>query len=154
MGREIERKFLVRGKQWAAGAEGMEYRQGYLSTDKERTVRVRTAGSRGILTIKGLSVGASRPEYEYDIPLDDATQMLDTLCLKPLIEKTRYRVQHGDHLWEIDVFHGDNNGLIVAEVELGAENESFLSPDWLGDEVTGERRYYNANLIEYPYAAW
>lgn len=153
MGKEIERKFLVHGDAWREG-EGAEYRQGYLCTDKERTVRVRTAGDRAWLTIKGITHGATRPEYEYEIPLEDGRQLLSELCVKPLIEKRRYRVTHDNLTWEIDEFFGDNEGLVVAEVELNSEDQAFDKPPWAGDEVTGDPRYYNANLIEKPYKQW
>lgn len=154
MGQEIERKYLVRGDAWRHLAEGTVYRQGYLSTVKERTVRVRTMGDRGFLTVKGITVGATRTEFEYAIPLDDADRMLDELCLRPLIEKTRYLVTHGGHEWEIDEFTGENAGLVVAEVELDSEDEAIALPEWIGDEVTHDPRYFNANLIAHPFTAW
>ena len=154
MAEEIERKFLVRGDGWRAQASGTRFRQGFLSTDPDRTVRVRVAGARGMLTIKGRTVGARRPEYEYEIPLGDAERMLDSLCERPLIEKVRFELRAGAHLWEIDVFEGDNAGLVVAEIELESEDESFERPDWLGEEVTEDPRYFNANLVENPYRTW
>ncbi len=154
MGQEIERKFLVLGDAWRHDAAGTVYRQGYLSTVKERTVRVRTIGERGFLTVKGLTVGATRSEFEYEIPVDDADRMLDGLCERPLIEKTRYVVATGGHDWEIDEFAGENAGLIVAEVELEAEDEAVELPAWAGEEVTGDPRYYNANLIAHPFSRW
>ena len=154
MGKEIERKFLVRGDSWRAGAHGKRYRQGYLSTVKERTVRVRVAGDQGYITIKGITVGAARAEYEYEIPLADANQMLDTLCERPIVEKTRYRLPQDNIVWEIDEFEGDNRGLIVAEVELKDEHQSYPKPDWLGEEVTGDPRYFNANLVAKPFTTW
>ena len=153
MGTEIERKFLVREGAWReAGVE--TYRQGYLSTVKERTVRVRTINGKGYLTVKGITVGASRLEFEYEIPVADAGELLDNLCEKPLIEKQRYKLDHGGLTWEIDVFFGDNEGLIVAEVELQSEDQVFERPDWVADEVTSDPRYYNANLISNPYSNW
>ena len=154
MGEEIERKFLVTGDAWRAQASGTRFRQGFLSTDPDRTVRVRVAGARGMLTIKGRTVGARRPEYEYEIPLDDAEQMLDSLCERPLIEKVRFELRAGAHLWEIDVFEGDNAGLDVPETELQSEDETFERPDWLGEEVTDDPRYFNANLVESPFRTW
>lgn len=154
MGYEIERKFLVRGDAWRAGASGTSYRQGFLSTEPERTVRVRVAGSRGLLTIKGKSVGARRVEHEYEIPLADAEHMLDTLCKRPLVEKVRHTLVVSDHTWEIDVFEGENAGLVVAEIELQSEDEEFERPDWLGAEVTDDPRYFNSNLVQSPYATW
>lgn len=154
MGLEIERKFLVEHDSQGWRVDGIPLRQGYLSRDKERTVRVRVAGERGMLTVKGLSEGPSRAEFEYDIPLSDATTLLDDLCLKPLIEKVRYRLPAGPHLWEIDVFGGDNLGLIVAEIELTAADEEFVRPRWLGEEVTDDSRYFNSSLIGNPYCRW
>jgi CYTH domain-containing protein len=154
MGSEIERKFLVKGDSWRAGAHGKPYRQGYLSTVKERTVRIRTVGEQGYITIKGITVGASRPEYEYEIPVKDANEMLDKLCERPIIEKTRYRIPQDDIAWEVDEFEGDNRGLIVAEVELKDENQKVRHPDWIGEEVTNDPRYFNANLVKKPYTTW
>ena len=136
MAREIERKFLVTHQDWRSG-DAAKYRQGYLSLDRERTVRVRVAGDAAYLTVKGITKGASRQEFEYEIPLHDANAMLDTLCHRPLIEKRRYRVRHGGLDWDIDEFFGDNAGLVVAEVELKSEDQPFDRPDWLGQEVTG-----------------
>ena len=154
MAKEIERKFLVRGNTWRGQDGGKRYRQGYLSTVKERTVRVRTTGDKGFITIKGESVGATRSEYEYEIPLVDANEMLDRLCERPLIEKTRYRVSHEGLAWEIDEFEGDNRGLIIAEVELKDETQSVTLPGWIGQEVTGDPRYFNANLVANPFSQW
>ncbi|MGI9319844.1 MAG: CYTH domain-containing protein [Thiogranum sp.] len=153
MGTEIERKFLVKEGPWREAA-AETYRQGYLSTVKERTVRVRTINDKGYLTVKGVSVGASRLEFEYEIPVADARELLDNLCEKPLIEKQRYKLDHGGLTWEIDVFFGDNEGLIVAEVELQSEDQVFERPDWVADEVTSDPRYFNANLINKPYSNW
>lgn len=154
MGKEIERKFLVKGDAWRALAKGTAYRQGYLSTVKERTVRVRTIDSSGYMTVKGVTVGATRVEYEYVIPVVDAKEMLDDLCEKPIIEKNRYKIPHDDLTWEVDEFFGVNQGLIVAEVELQTENQVFSKPVWVGDEVTDDARYFNANLIANPYTEW
>ena len=153
MGTEIERKFLVRGDAWRT-AEGVLYRQGYLSTVKERTVRVRTAGERGSLTVKGLTMGATRLEFEYPIPAADANQMLDALCEQPLIEKVRYKLTHGGLTWEVDEFLGVNAGLILAEVELTQETQAFEKPAWVGAEVTDDPHYFNANLVDNPYTQW
>ena len=149
---EIERKFLVSGDAWRNGS-GVLYRQGYLNRDKARTVRVRIAGDAAFLTIKGQSVGASRAEFEYPIPVADAQALL-ALCDGPLIEKTRYLVPHAGHQWEVDEFAGDNAGLVVAELELVSEDEAFESPAWLGEEVTHDARYFNSNLATQPYASW
>lgn len=154
MAEEIERKFLVSNDSWRPGASGTLFRQGYLSTDPERTVRVRLEGERGVLTIKGLSRGISRAEFEYPLPAAEAAVLLDTLCLQPLIEKTRYRVEHAGHLWEIDEFAGDNAGLLLAEVELSSEDEAVELPLWVGAEVSSDPRYFNANLIRHPFRRW
>ena len=153
MGKEIERKFLVAGDAWRQG-EGVVYRQGYLNTDKHRTVRVRVVGDQGYLTIKGITQGATRQEYEYTIPVADASDMLDELCEGPIIEKRRYRIPQGPLVWEVDEFFGDNQGLVVAEVELEREDQPVDKPSWLGKEVTGDARYYNANLVQHPYSQW
>lgn len=153
MAEEIERKFLVTGEAWKA-YPGVTIRQGYLTTDPERTVRVRTKGEKGYLTVKGITRGATRAEYEYEIPAEDANKMLDTLCHRPLIEKIRYHVPFGEHMWEVDLFFGDNDGLVVAEVELGHEEEEPDLPIWVGEEVTHDSRYFNASLIENPYKNW
>lgn len=154
MGKEIERKFLVVGDAWRVAARGVPVRQGYLSTAKERTVRVRAVGDRGFLTVKGVSIGATRAEFEYAIPRDDADEMLETLCERPIVEKVRYRIPFAGLTWEVDEFGGANAGLIVAEVELGDEAQPFTRPDWVGREVTGDARYFNANLVARPYSTW
>jgi CYTH domain-containing protein len=151
---EIERKYLVNGEGWRAHGSGVPCRQGYLSTVPERTVRVRLIRDKGYLTIKGISVGATRAEYEYEVPAGEASEMLDKLCERPLIEKTRYRVEHQGLTWEIDEFDGDNAGLIIAEVELEEEDQVIMLPDWVGKEVTGDPRYYNASLIADPFTRW
>ena len=153
MGQEIERKFLVKGNDWPR-EKGKKYRQGYLSLDKERTVRVRLAGDQGYLTIKGENKGASRSEFEYEIPKEDAETLLDQQCLKPLIEKTRYKLKQAGLTWEIDEFSGANKGLVVAEIELEREDQPFDKPAWLGQEVTADPRYYNANLVQHPFSEW
>ncbi len=154
MGVEIERKFLLRGDAWRALGQPVLLRQGYLSSHKERVVRVRIEDGQGVLTIKGRTVGASRGEWEYPIPLDEATELLDGLCERPLIEKYRRRIAFGQHVWEVDEFLGANAGLVVAEIELSSEDEAFDKPDWVGEEVTDDVRYLNANLIRHPYSAW
>ncbi|NLF96631.1 MAG: CYTH domain-containing protein [Candidatus Riflebacteria bacterium] len=154
MGKEIERKYLVRSTEWKNLAKGTSYRQGYLSTVKERTVRVRTIDDKGFLTIKGITVGASRAEYEYEIPAADANAMLSNLCEKPLIEKNRYKIAHAGLTWEVDEFFGDNDGLIVAEVELTSEDQKIELPAWIGEEVTSDPRYFNSNLTKNPYKNW
>ncbi|HSJ43770.1 MAG TPA: CYTH domain-containing protein [Euzebyales bacterium] len=154
MGTEIERKFLVTDDSWRDQGTSTVIRQGYLSTVMERTVRVRAAGDEGTLTIKGITVGATRTEFEYEIPVEDANTMLDELCEQPIIAKTRHVVEVDGTIWEIDEFGGVNEGLIVAEVELDSPDEEFTRPDWLGDEVTDDPRYFNANLIAHPYTEW
>jgi len=154
MGKEIERKFLVVGEAWRALAKGTAYRQGYLSTVKERTVRVRTIDDKGFMTVKGITVGSTRVEYEYEIPASDANEMLDELCEQPIIEKHRYKIDVGGLVWEVDEFGGVNQGLIVAEVELDSEAQSFEKPSWIGEEIAGDPRYFNSNLIAHPYTQW
>lgn len=154
MGIEIERKFLLKDDSWRALAKGTQYRQGYLNSEKERVVRVRTINGKGFLTIKGISTGATRVEYEYEIPDAEATAMLDGLCEKPLIEKNRYKIEFEGLVWEVDEFFGENQGLIVAEVELESEDQQFEKPGWAGEEVTGDPKYFNSNLIQNPYLKW
>ncbi len=154
MAKEIERKFLVRSDDWKNLAKGKYYRQGYLSTVKERVVRVRTIDDKGFMTIKGVTVGVTRSEFEYAIPAEDANIMLDTLCEKPIIEKFRAKVEHAGLVWEIDEFHGDNEGLVVAEVELTDEHQKIELPAWIGEEVSGDPRYFNSNLIKHPFTQW
>jgi CYTH domain-containing protein len=154
MATEIERKYLVVGDAWRSKAVGTVFRQGYLSAVKERTVRVRVAGDRGYLTIKGITVGAVRTEFEYEIPRADADQLLDQLCETPLIEKTRYEIETGGLTWEIDEFDGANRGLTVAEVELEDEGQYIALPEWVGEEVTHDPRYFNSNLIAHPFSEW
>ena len=145
---------LIVEDSWRELAEGTFYRQGYLSTVKERTVRVRTIDDKGYLTIKGITIGATRAEYEYEIPAAEANEMLDTLCEQPIIEKKRYKIPSDGFTWEIDEFGGVNQGLIVVEIELEDENQEFSKPDWIGEEVTGDPRYFNSNLIANPFTTW
>ena len=154
MAKEIERKFLVKGDVWRSLAEGTKYRQGYLNSAKERVVRVRTINDKGFLTIKGITVGATRSEFEYEIPLEDTDFMLDQLCEQYLIEKNRYKIKQGELVWEVDEFFGRNDGLIVAEVELTSEDQEFEKPDWIGEEVTSDPRYFNSNLVKEPFTEW
>lgn len=153
MATEIERKFLVRDSTFLTALGGQTLRQGYLSHSTQATVRIRIAGDKGFLTIKGQNSGISRAEFEYPIPLDDAEALL-ALCQSGRIDKTRYRVSVGEHLWEVDVFAGDNAGLIVAEIELRYETETFMRPDWLGAEVSDDPRYFNSQLSQHPYCQW
>lgn len=154
MGKEIERKFLVKGDAWRSLAKGKHYRQGYLNSAKERTVRIRTIDDKAFLTVKGPTVGVTRLEFEYPISFEDCTTMLDQLAEKPIIEKTRYKIPMGMHVWEIDEFFGVNAGLIVAEIELESEDTPFEKPEWIGEEVSGDPRYFNSNLVKHPFTTW
>ena len=152
MALEVERKFLVTRDEWRK-ADGTALRQGYLSTHPERTVRVRIEGDKATIAVKGLTRGATRSEYEYDIPLEEAAELL-RLCEPPLIEKVRRRLEHDGLVWEVDEFLGDNRGLVVAEVELDREDRPFTKPPWVGEEVTHDPRFYNANLVAKPFTKW
>lgn len=152
---EIERKFLVLNEDWRASARSaIPMRQGYLNSEKRCSVRVRISGKEAHLNIKGATIGAKRLEFEYPIPLDQATIMLDSLSTGPLIEKVRYLIPQGHLTWEIDVFSGDNSGLVVAEIELSDPEEAFDLPSWIGEEVTHDSRYYNTCLSRTPYSTW
>lgn len=155
MGQEIERKFLVNHNKWQQIEKpiGNHFRQGYLFTEPNKTIRVRQTSEKGYLTIKGLSVGATRPEYEYEIPCNEATELLDNFAVSEL-SKIRYNIIFKGTLWEVDKFLGDNQGLIVAEIELKSEDEKFEIPDWIDREVTSEEKYYNSNLTQNPYKNW
>lgn len=154
MGIEIERKFLVLGQDWRNMGKKALLRQGYLSSNPERTVRVRVEGDTAQITIKGKTLGATRQEWEYPIPLPDANALLDTLCEQPMIEKVRYRIPYEGMTWEVDEFLGENAGLIVAEIELADENQSFIKPSWIGEEVTSDPRYFNSSLLRHPFSRW
>lgn len=154
MAKEIERKFLVSSADWKCDAAGQRLRQGYLSLDKARTVRVRLAGKQAWINIKGCTTGITRSEFEYPVPPADARRMLDDLCIQPVIDKTRYLIPCGRHRWEVDEFHGRNAGLVIAEIELAREDEDFERPPWLGEEVSGDPRYYNASLVTRPFLEW
>ncbi|MDC0083784.1 CYTH domain-containing protein [Schleiferiaceae bacterium] len=154
MAKEIERKFLVAHQAWRESVNTIHvFKQGYLSYDSERTVRVRATEVTGYLTIKGITEGLTRDEFEYEIPLADALALLQ-LCERPAIEKKRYIVPNGAHVWEVDVFEGVNEGLVVAEIELGSEDEAFDKPNWLGNEVSGDRKYSNSALSLHPFKDW
>lgn len=155
MGKEIERKFLVDLEKWnkLSKPAGHHYRQGYLLTDPNKTIRVRLTDTNGYLTIKGKSSGISRPEFEYEIPNEEARELLDNFSVSEL-SKTRYKIEYMNKLWEVDVFEKDNEGLIVAEIELESEKEEFEKPDWVAKEVTEDERYYNSNLTQYPFKNW
>jgi adenylate cyclase len=150
---EIERKYLVRGEEWRESAIPVQYAQVYLVADEGRTVRVRIAGNSGFLTIKGKSEGMSRKEFEYEIPLPDARELL-LLSKIPIVEKKRYKIEWDGKTWEVDVFEGRNEGLILAEIELKSEDERFSIPHWIGEEVTGDLRYFNSYLSQNPYKEW
>ncbi|RMF45452.1 MAG: CYTH domain-containing protein [Deltaproteobacteria bacterium] len=151
---EIERKFLVADDRWRGQGDGVYTRQGYLSVDPDRTVRVRLIGKKGFLTVKGRSEGPVRPEFEYAIPGKQARYMLDHLCLRPQIEKVRYRIEFDGMAWEVDEFLGDNAGLVLAEVELDSPDRKVRCPEWVGPEVTGDHRYSNAWLSQHPWKTW
>ena len=154
MAQEIERKFRVANDDWRAMAtSSSSLKQGYLSSSAEATVRVRLEDNLGTLTIKSKTKGITRNEFEYAIPAQEAKELL-MLCKGPLIEKIRYRILQENHTWEIDVFEGDNDGLIIAEIELTSEDDYFAKPQWLGKEVSGDSRYYNSNLATHPYVKW
>jgi adenylate cyclase len=155
MAKEIERKFLVIGDSWRKDVTAsIHYIQGYFTTNKACSIRVRMSGESASLNIKSATLGITRTEYEYPIPCHDANEMLENLCNKPLLEKTRFHVQHHDHLWEVDVFSGDNAGLVVAEIELQSADEPFSKPDWAGADVSDDPRYYNVCLVKHPYKNW
>lgn len=159
MAREIERKFLIKGDAWRALAhKNVHFAQGYLNdihqAGSKSSVRIRIEGVQANINIKSLEIGLSRDEYEYPIDLDDAKKMLDTLSVGPVIEKIRHYVTLASHIWEIDEFLGDNKGLLVAEVELGSEDERLVLPDWVTHEVTEIPRYYNISLSQTPYCQW
>jgi adenylate cyclase len=154
MGIEIERKFLVKGEAWKQQGRSELLRQGYLSSHPERTVRVRIEGDKAVMTIKSKSVGASRGEWEYPLPMADAVEFLDQLCEQPIIEKVRHRIDFGGFTWEVDEFLGVNAGLVVAEIELPSEDQQFDQPEWVGEEVTQDKRYFNSNLVKHPYRDW
>ncbi|ACB49881.1 putative adenylate cyclase [Crocosphaera subtropica ATCC 51142] len=152
---EIERKFLVINDNWRSLGIGKVYKQGYIATaDKITTIRVRIIGNEAYLTIKSKTEGISRQEFEYPIPLEDAEIMLNTLCDRPLIEKVRYTINQEKLIWEIDEFKGDNEGLILAEIELKSEDQVINFPDWVGEEVSHDPKYYNVNLVKHPYKIW
>ncbi|MCP4520338.1 MAG: CYTH domain-containing protein [Cytophagales bacterium] len=154
MGIEIERKFLVNNEDWKKEGEAIIYKQGYLSSQKEKVVRVRIAGTQAFLTIKGKSEGIERLEFEYKIPVEEAEQLLKTLCERPIIEKTRTKIEYHGFVWEVDEFAGENQGLVVAEIELPTSDTPFKKPLWIGEEVSGDSRYYNSNLIKMPFTRW
>jgi len=154
MAYEIERKFLVKNNSWKTGVEGIPCRQGYLSSCPACTVRARMMGNAGFITIKGQTSGCSRMEFEYQVPAEDVSAMLTSLCSSDVIEKTRYKVEYAGHIWEIDEFGGANDGLVLAEIELESEDQHFEIPEWLGEEVTHDHAYANSNLAANPFKSW
>ncbi len=154
MGIEIERKFLIDTNKLTPLQNGYTIKQGYIQTADHTTVRIRIRDKEAFLTIKGKSIGASRLEFEYPIPLQDANDILDKLCQISVIDKTRYLVEYEEHVWEVDIFEGVNKGLVVAEVELSSEEEALTLPSWITKEVTDDIRYFNSNLIKNPYSKW
>ena len=154
MNQEIERKFLLRDESWRGLGQATPIRQGYLSSDPDRVVRVRIAGDAAFLTIKSRMVGLTRGEWEYPLPLDEAQTLLESLCIRPIIDKVRHRIPYAGMVWEVDEFFGDNAGLVVAEIELSAEDQAFDKPEWIGAEVSDDVRYFNANLLKHPYCSW
>ena len=155
MGKEIEKKYLIDHEKWqkATKPKGEFYRQGYLLAELNKTIRVRLTEKSGYLTIKGKAIGITTPEYEYPIPMLDAKELLDTLCTSEIV-KIRYKINYDNKIWEIDEFLGDNKGLIIAEIELQSEDEMYELPDFILQEVTGEKRYYNAQLSIMPFKDW
>lgn len=154
MGIEIERKFLVINNDWRDIAKPLACRQGYIYAGKKGAVRVRTINEKGYLTVKSAMIGLTRLEFEYEIPLNDANNLLENMCANYIIEKQRSRITYGNHVWEIDEFHGYNKGLILAEIELNDENEIFERPSWIGKEVSSDTRYHNSNLSKKPFCQW
>ncbi|MBI2969948.1 MAG: CYTH domain-containing protein [Gammaproteobacteria bacterium] len=155
MGTEIERKFLLRDDTWRAAVQRSTHMiQGYLANTERGSIRVRISGDRASLNIKSMTLGVTRAEFDYAVPLDEARILLQQLCMRPLIEKTRHFVLHDDAVWEIDEFEGENRGLIVAELELRDSAQNFSRPPWLGREVSDDPRYYNVCLVEKPFSTW
>ena len=151
---EIERKFLVKEKPFSIAKRSLKINQGYIINEKSKVIRVREKGDDYFLTIKGNNIGISRLEYDFPISKEDAKELIFHFCKTTVIEKTRHYIEHKGHTWEVDEFHGKNNGLIVAEIELESEDEKFEKPDWVGEEVTQDDRYYNMNLAIHPYTSW
>lgn len=152
---EIEKKFLLKNNNWRKlVAQSVRYKQGYFSTNKKSSIRIRVTDNSASLNIKSATLGITRNEYDYPIPLDEAEEMLEQLCNRPLLEKTRHFLMHDGNKWEIDEFLGDNQGLIVAELELEHPEQTFSKPDWLGEEVSDDPRYYNVCLVTHPYKDW
>ena len=151
---EIERKFLIKEKPFSIAKRSLKIKQGYIINEKSKVIRVREKGDDYFLTIKGNNIGISRLEYDFPISKEDAKELIFHFCKTTLIEKTRHYIEHKGHTWEVDEFHGKNDGLIVAEIELESEDEKFEIPDWVGEEVTQDDRYYNMNLAIHPFTSW
>ena len=151
---EIEKKFLLKYLPLSLLSRGILIRQGYMVNKKDKVVRIRLSGDQGFFTVKGITCNASRKEFEYPVPQQDAMEMLSLFCKKPLIEKTRYQIEFNGFEWVIDLFEGRNKGLVVAEIELDSSDQPFEKPDWIGKEVTHDPRYFNSNLIKAPYSTW
>lgn len=154
MAKEIERKFLIDLEKIGSLEDGTVMKQGYITTKDKTVVRVRLVGEKAYLTLKGENTGISRIEFEYEIPVIDAQEIMTELCNGPVVEKTRYLVVNYGHAWEVDIFHGDNDGLVVAEIELGSEAEKFELPHWVTEEVSGDAKYYNSSLLDKPFKNW
>jgi CYTH domain-containing protein len=154
MSKEIERKFLVMDDSYKGNIVPIHIIQGFISTEKDKVVRVRIAGSRAFLTLKNDGGGITRNEFDYEIPYSDAVEIMEQMCGNDTLEKNRYIINYEGHTWEVDEFMGHNKGLVMAELELKSENEAFIKPLWLGKEVTSDVRYLNANLVRYPYKKW
>lgn len=154
MAKEIERKFLIDLEKIGLLVDGTLIKQGYITTANRAVVRARIAGNRAYLTLKGENRGVTRTEFEYEIPVDDAQEIIRELCHGPVVEKTRYLVVNSGHTWEVDIFHGDNDGLVVAEIELGSETEQFELPFWVTKEVSSDVKYYNSSLLDNPFRNW
>lgn len=154
MAKEIERKFLIDASKLNIPSEGKEIKQAYIATADNCVVRIRVQDNCAMLTLKGENKGISRSEFEYEIPVSEANEMIAELCTGSVIEKTRYLIRHEDHMWELDVFYGDNEGLVVAEIELKSEEEKFSIPTWVSKEVSGDPKYYNSSLLENPFNSW
>ena len=154
MAKEIERKFLINLDKIGPLKNGNTIRQGYISTTDNTVVRIRITGEKAYLTLKGQNKGNTRSEFEYEIPINDAQDIMTELCSGPLVEKTRYLIVHAGHTWEVDIFHGDNEGLVVAEIELESEETAFELPHWISKEVSGDSKYYNSSLLDNPFKHW
>lgn len=151
---EIERKYLLKNDSWKGLAVGIFYKQGYLFDSNGKSVRIRIAGDTAFLTIKASKTGIVRDEYEYEIPMEDALDLLDNHCNDKVVEKTRYNITYKDKVWEVDEFHKDNQGLVVAEIELSDASENIEKPDWVGMEVSNDQKYFNSSLIDNPFCNW